>query len=57
MTALIAASDLKFEDIEKQSMYETISFDEVHKEIVELKVLSLFTFLPAFDFYLSLWPE
>lgn len=34
------ASSLKFDDIEKQSMYETISFKEVQKEIVELKELA-----------------
>lgn len=39
---LLTASSLKFDEIEKQSMYETISFKEVQKEIVVLKVLSLF---------------
>ncbi|KAL9443398.1 hypothetical protein AB3S75_016704 [Citrus x aurantiifolia] len=34
------ASSLKFDEIEKQSMYETISFKEVQKEIVELKELA-----------------
>lgn len=34
-----AASNLKFDDGEKQRIYETISFKEVHKEIIELKVL------------------
>lgn len=34
------ASGLEFDDIEKQRMYEAISFDEVHKEIVELKELA-----------------
>ncbi|KAK2646019.1 hypothetical protein Ddye_021214 [Dipteronia dyeriana] len=34
------ASGLEFDDIEKQRMYEAISFKEIHKEIVELKELS-----------------
>ncbi|KAI9192650.1 hypothetical protein LWI28_026007 [Acer negundo] len=34
------ASGLEFDDIEKQRMYEAISFKEVHKEIVELKELA-----------------
>ncbi|TXG61294.1 hypothetical protein EZV62_012657 [Acer yangbiense] len=47
------ASGLEFDDIEKQRMYEAISFKEVHKEIVELKVVSLFIGVPAFDFFLA----
>ncbi|KAM7263209.1 hypothetical protein ACFE04_000892 [Oxalis oulophora] len=31
------ASTLKFDDIEKQKRYETISFTEVHNQVVELK--------------------
>jgi len=34
------ASGLEFDDIEKQRMYEAISFKEVHKEIFELKELA-----------------
>ncbi|KAL6965659.1 ethanolamine kinase [Sarracenia purpurea var. burkii] len=34
------ASTLSFDDREKQRKYETISFDEVHAEIVELKELT-----------------
>ncbi|XP_031250822.1 probable ethanolamine kinase [Pistacia vera] len=34
------ASALEFDDIEKQRMYETISFEEVQKEVVELKELT-----------------
>ncbi|KAJ4708292.1 Choline/Ethanolamine kinase [Melia azedarach] len=34
------ASALEFDDIEKQKMYETISFKEVQKEVVELKELA-----------------
>ncbi|KAK3210879.1 hypothetical protein Dsin_015585 [Dipteronia sinensis] len=34
------ASGLEFDDIEKQRMYEGISFKEVHKEIFELKELA-----------------
>ncbi|KAH7572374.1 hypothetical protein JRO89_XS04G0245300 [Xanthoceras sorbifolium] len=45
------ASGLEFDDTEKQRMYEAISFKEVHKEIVELKVVSLFIGVPAFDFF------
>ncbi|KAJ0091329.1 hypothetical protein Patl1_13122 [Pistacia atlantica] len=36
------ASALEFDDIEKQRMYETISFEEVQKEVVELKTFILF---------------
>ncbi|XP_021895175.1 probable ethanolamine kinase [Carica papaya] len=34
------ASTLQFDDIDKQRMYETISFDEVHKAVVELRELT-----------------
>ncbi|KAK2966293.1 hypothetical protein RJ640_018104 [Escallonia rubra] len=34
------ASNLKFDDSEKQQKYETISFEEVHSELVELKELT-----------------
>ncbi|KAK3029084.1 hypothetical protein RJ639_039228 [Escallonia herrerae] len=34
------ASNLKFDDNEKQQKYETISFEEVHSELVELKELT-----------------
>lgn len=37
----VAASTLKFDDIEKQKKYKEISFEEVHNEVVELKVFSL----------------
>ena len=36
-----AASTLKFDDIEKQKKYKEISFEEVHNEVVELKVFSV----------------
>lgn len=32
------ASDLTFDDSEKKQKYETISFKEIHDELVELKV-------------------
>lgn len=38
---LIAASVLKFEDNEKQKMYEMISFREIQDEVKELKVHSI----------------
>ncbi|GLT26154.1 hypothetical protein SLA2020_012390 [Shorea laevis] len=34
------ASTLHFEDIDKQRMYETVSFEEVKKELLELKELT-----------------
>ncbi|OMO61407.1 hypothetical protein CCACVL1_23532 [Corchorus capsularis] len=34
------ASTLQFEDIDKQKIYETISFKEIHKEITQLKELT-----------------
>ncbi|XP_057967204.1 probable ethanolamine kinase [Malania oleifera] len=34
------ASDIKFDDNEKQIKYESISFEEVHNEVVELKKLT-----------------
>ncbi|XP_073317432.1 probable ethanolamine kinase [Primulina huaijiensis] len=34
------ASSLKFDDHEKQKKYETISFGEIHKEIIELKEMT-----------------
>lgn len=34
----VAASTLQFDDIEKQKKYKEISFEEVNKEVVELKV-------------------
>lgn len=34
------ACDLKFDDNEKQRKYETISFKEIHDELLELKVNS-----------------
>lgn len=37
---LVAASTLEFDDNEKQKLYKTISFSEVHNEIIELKVSS-----------------
>ncbi|KAK6248414.1 hypothetical protein QUC31_019979 [Theobroma cacao] len=40
------ASALQFEDIDKQMIYETILFEEVHKEVTQLKVRS---FLILFD--------
>lgn len=38
----IAASNLEFDDSEKQRIYNTISFEEIHNEIIELKVVSPF---------------
>lgn len=46
-----AASVLGFDDSKEQKTYETISFREVHDEIVELKVLAFiipFTFVPVY---------
>lgn len=37
----VSASVLKFDDIEKRRMHETISFKEVYEEIVKLKVASI----------------
>ena len=37
---ILAASTLLFDDSEKQTKYETISFDEVYAEVVELKVVT-----------------
>ncbi|XP_044471039.1 probable ethanolamine kinase [Mangifera indica] len=34
------ASALQFDDIEKQKTYETVSFEEIQKEIIELKELT-----------------
>jgi len=36
------ASVLEFDDSEKQEIYKTISFREVHDAIMELKVLALY---------------
>lgn len=36
------ASTIKFDDIEKQRLYESISFKEINNEITELKVASQF---------------
>ena len=36
------ASTLEFDDIEKQRLYKTISFKEIHNEITELKVAPQF---------------
>ncbi|KAI6668109.1 hypothetical protein NL676_032964 [Syzygium grande] len=36
----IPASDLKFDDNEKQRKYETVSFKEIHDELLELKELT-----------------
>lgn len=33
-----AASSLKFDDPEKQKKYEKISFEEIHNEVIKLKV-------------------
>lgn len=37
--SLLAASTLAFEEPDKQKLFETISFEELYKEIVELRVL------------------
>lgn len=39
---LVAASSLQFDEIEKQRIYEAISFEEVQKEVAELKVVYLY---------------
>ncbi|KAE8718924.1 putative ethanolamine kinase [Hibiscus syriacus] len=36
----VQASSLQFEDTDKQKIYETISFEEVHKEATQLKELT-----------------
>lgn len=38
---LLAASTLTFDEDEKQNKYETISFEEVNAEVIELKVVTL----------------
>jgi len=45
-----SASVLEFDDSKMQKTYETISFKEVHDEIVELKVLALSICFLAFFF-------
>lgn len=44
---LLAASTLTFDEDEKQNKYETISFEEVNAEVIELKVVTLL--MPRFN--------
>lgn len=44
---LLAASTLTFDEDEKQNKYEIISFEEVHAEVIELKVVTLL--MPRFN--------
>lgn len=44
---LLAASTLTFDEDEKQNKYETISFEEVNAEVIELKVVTLL--MPCFN--------
>ena len=36
---ILAASTLTFDNDEKQRKYETVSFEEVHNEVIKLKVI------------------
>lgn len=39
LSTVLAASNLEFDDSEKQRKFKTISFEEVHNEVNELKVV------------------